>query len=70
MATPAKDKDTPGTKSNENTLPEDRGGQGQFGKCHSTNLGSAPRSSTKIGQLLVGQPQGKQSGQKQLVQPT
>ena len=54
MATPDKDKDTPGNKGNDNTPSEERGGQGPFEKCHSTNLGSAQRSSSRVGQLLVG----------------
>ena len=54
MATPAKDKDTPGNKGKEDSIPEDRGGQGQFGKCQSTNLGSNARSFTKMEHMLVG----------------
>ena len=68
MSTTTKDKDTPGNKSNGNTPPQENGNQSPLEKCHSNNLGSTSRSTYKMGQLLVGQSPGKQSGQKQLVQ--
>jgi hypothetical protein len=68
MSTTTKDKDTPGKKSNGNTPTQQNGSQSQFEMCQSNNLGSSARSSAMMGQLVVGQPPGKQSGQKQLVQ--
>ena len=68
MSTPTKVKDIPGNKGSNGHTPPREKECGPLDKCQSNNLGGAVRSSAKTGQLLFGQLQGKQSGQKQRVQ--
>ena len=69
MSTRTKVKDMPGNKGSKGHTSPRENECGPLDKCQSNNIGGAARS--KMGQLLVGQPQGnKQSGQKQMVHST